>query len=175
MKPLLLLVDLRITHTRLTSLSFCRTLLFLVLSPTSSYWPWKDCCVALQCKSWRTKSTLKITLESPLYFIIISALLCSWGSYEQRWVSLTRIAWPAWPGIQMANVLSPVAREASSTSVWVSFTAHTLSCQCPHALSIAYTNLCKYTVPSHTQKTHVKDVHCYYIKHCQCQYSSVYL
>lgn len=36
-----------------------------------------------------------------------------------------RIVWPAWHGIRMVNASSPVAREASSTSVWVSFTAHT--------------------------------------------------
>lgn len=60
------------------------------------------------------------------HVLLSLALLCRRGSYVQRWVSLMRIVWPALPGIQMANALSLAAREASSTSVWVSFTEHTL-------------------------------------------------
>lgn len=71
-----------------------------------------------------------------------SALLCRRGSYVQKWVSLMRIVWPAWPGIQMANASSPAAREASSTSVWVSFTAQILCCQCPQVVNS--------TIPAHS-------------------------
>lgn len=71
-------------------------------------------------------------------FSLLSTLLCRQESYEQRWVSLMRIAWPVWPGIQMANASSQAAREASSTSVWVSLIEHTLCCQYTQALNITF-------------------------------------
>lgn len=74
------------------------------------------CCCGVKCVLSNLFRHLTLSL----------VLLCRRGNYGQRWVSLMRIAWPVSPGIQMVNALSLVDREASSTSVWVFFTA-----QCP--------------------------------------------
>lgn len=75
--------------------------------------------------------TLLVLPVSVLHLFLSLALLYRLGSYVQKWASLMRTVWPVCPGIQMANALSPVAREASFTSVWVSYTANTLFFQCP--------------------------------------------